>query len=117
MTPPELGARFGTLWSRTLRTAPSEDVSALLDEAYASPARAYHSWSHIAAMLRELDAVRTVPEFDDVDFDEVELAIFFHDAVYDPLRQDDEARSAALFRDAASRAAAGAPRASPASAR
>jgi predicted metal-dependent HD superfamily phosphohydrolase len=67
----------------------------VLDElvaAYLQPARQYHTLEHIAQLLRQLeehgDAV--------LDRDAVALAIMFHDAVYDPVRQDNELQSAAL---------------------
>jgi predicted metal-dependent HD superfamily phosphohydrolase len=63
-----------------------------LTGAYMAPGRHYHTLDHIAALLQLLDA-----HGDDVaDRDAVELAIYFHDAVYDPLRSDNEAASAAL---------------------
>lgn len=72
-----------------------------LDAGYADQRRTYHNWAHIEAMLAGLDAARDEAEFADVRFDEVELAIWFHDAVYDPLAKDNEASSAALFEQAA----------------
>ncbi|HEX2686264.1 MAG TPA: hypothetical protein VHN14_06580 [Kofleriaceae bacterium] len=65
---------------------------------YAEPHRAYHTAAHIAEVLRWFDwtAERTGWQ-DPVD---VYLAIVFHDAIYDPLASDNEARSTALARDA-----------------
>lgn len=70
----------------------------LLDKAYGDPARSYHNWAHIDAMLDDLDGVRRGGEFADVAFPEVELAIYFHDVVYDAQASDNEAKSAAIFR-------------------
>lgn len=54
--------------------------------------------SHIAECLKELDRVR-----DEVDRpDEVEVAVWFHDAIYVPGRPDNEEASAALADDALS---------------
>jgi predicted metal-dependent HD superfamily phosphohydrolase len=92
-----LTARFRELWRRGVRAHGWETAFAALDAGYGSPARAYHAWSHIADLLQRLDGVRDAPEFAGVAFDDVELAVFFHDAVYDPRRHDNEARSAALF--------------------
>lgn len=61
---------------------------------YEQPPRAYHNWSHVEASLRELDAV--VPLC--ADPDAVEIAIWFHDCIYDPQRHDNEEQSAALAR-------------------
>src|ERR1044071_4041087 len=65
---------------------------------YAEPHRAYHTAEHIAEVLRWFDwAAERTGWHDPVD---VYLAIVFHDAIYDPLAVDNEARSAALARDA-----------------
>ncbi len=73
-----------------------EDVLADLRSRYAEPQRRYHTWAHIEALLGWL-ALRRDHLHDPV---AVELAILFHDAVYDPARSDNEARSAWLLKDA-----------------
>lgn len=60
---------------------------------YAEPHRAYHGQAHIDAMLAGLTKCRHLLASPEA----VELAIWFHDAVYDPAAQDNEARSAALM--------------------
>lgn len=75
--------------------APSAE--AVLDEligAYLQPARQYHTLDHIAALLRQLEQHKAGV----IDHDAVALAILFHDVVYDPRRQDNEAQSAAVAR-------------------
>ena len=65
----------------------------VLDEllhAYAEPHRFYHTLDHIAALLRLLDE----HGLDAKDRDALVLAMLFHDAVYDPARQDNESASA-----------------------
>lgn len=57
---------------------------------YAEDHRKYHNMSHIDRMLGWLDATGE-------GIDSMELAIWFHDAVYDPLGKDNEARSARFF--------------------
>ncbi len=59
---------------------------------YAEDHRKYHNMSHIDRMLGWLDATGE-------SMNSVELAIWFHDAVYDPLGKDNEEKSARYFKD------------------
>ncbi len=61
---------------------------------YAEPHRAYHGQAHIDALRAALVRDRGLFENPDA----VELAIWYHDAVYDPMRSDNEPASAALMR-------------------
>jgi predicted metal-dependent HD superfamily phosphohydrolase len=70
----------------------SEPVRAELVSAYTAPGRYYHELRHIEALLRLADACAGAI----MDRDAVEAAIWFHDAVYDARRSDNEERSAAL---------------------
>lgn len=66
-----------------------------LQARYAEPQRAYHTLAHIEACLALL------AEREDLSEAERRLltcAIWWHDAVYDPLRHDNEEQSAALAR-------------------
>lgn len=92
--------RFQQLWQRT-GGSNAHDVWLVVEDHYHEDHRAYHGWIHIGAMLRDLDSIRFAPDFAGVALDEVELAVFFHDVIYDPQATDNEARSAALYRDAA----------------
>ena len=91
-----LRPRFDALWRRAVAAGDPAPVWDGLDAGYGDPGRAYHGWAHVAAMLAGLDAAGVDPEFAGVALDEVALAVFFHDAVYDPRAGDNEARSAAL---------------------
>src|SRR5262245_26653393 len=71
-----------------------ETVMADLRRRYGEPHRAYHDWSHIAAMLGLADAVHHLIREPRA----FHLAILFHDAVYDPRASDNERRSAELMR-------------------
>jgi predicted metal-dependent HD superfamily phosphohydrolase len=77
------------------RLAERTDLRDRLLAAYASPDRGYHDTRHLAEVLEHLGTLLTQPEARDVDQDAVVLAAWFHDAVYDGER-DDEERSAAL---------------------
>ena len=63
---------------------------------YDAPQRHYHSTQHLA----ELFALWPLVAADTEHPAEVELAIWYHDAVYDATRSDNEARSAHLAMDA-----------------
>jgi predicted metal-dependent HD superfamily phosphohydrolase len=70
----------------------SEPVRAELRSAYTAPDRHYHDLRHIEALLGLADACADKI----ADREAVEAAIWFHDAIYDTRRGDNEERSAAL---------------------
>ncbi len=59
---------------------------------YSEPHRAYHTLQHIGHCLDELEQARDLA----VNPDAVELALWYHDAIYDTKAKDSEERSAAL---------------------
>jgi predicted metal-dependent HD superfamily phosphohydrolase len=67
-----------------------------LEAAYATPPRAYHDFAHVQAVLRQYAAAAAGPGW--AQPVEVYLAVLYHDAIYEPGRRDNEARSAALAR-------------------
>lgn len=71
------------------------DAARQLIAMYQDPIRHYHNLNHIRHCLTEFDAARRHSEHPDA----LETAIWFHDAVYDPARNDNEQRSADLARD------------------
>ena len=71
---------------------------AALEAAYADPPRAYHSFAHVGELMREMATVLSGPGWHRPR--EVWLAVLYHDAVYVPGATDNEARSAALAREA-----------------
>lgn len=73
-----------------------EAVYARLAAAYGEPSRAYHTLDHVAFCLDELGPARHLAAYPE----EVEMALWFHDAVYVPCAADNEARSAELARAA-----------------
>jgi predicted metal-dependent HD superfamily phosphohydrolase len=61
--------------------------------AYSEKQRAYHTLQHLYECLVLVDSIRA----DLNDADAVALALWFHDAVYDPQAKDNELKSAELF--------------------
>jgi predicted metal-dependent HD superfamily phosphohydrolase len=61
-----------------------------LTAAYSEPHRRYHTFQHIEFCLREIGKHRAHA----VRPSEIRWALLFHDAIYDPRRNDNEARSA-----------------------
>ena len=89
-----LHGRWRALWSGD--AVDGDAIYRDLVARYAEPHRAYHTLDHVADCLHWLDEVRPLLARPD----EAEWAIWFHDAVYDPQRADNEERSAALAAEA-----------------
>lgn len=62
---------------------------------YCEPHRHYHDLTHVEAVLDHVEALVSAGEHVD-DRPSVELAAWFHDAVYEPMGEGNEARSAQL---------------------
>lgn len=91
-------ARFVALWGRTVPdSAAASTVYARLRVLYAEPQRHYHSFNHIRRCLDEFDPASDLVENPDT----VEMALWFHDAIYVPGAKDNELRSVKLFRQCA----------------
>jgi predicted metal-dependent HD superfamily phosphohydrolase len=88
--PGAMRSRFESLWRRLGAAGDGAAVHTALDAAYREPGRVYHTVEHLSDCLARLDEFRD-PE---AEHDLVEVAIWFHDAVYDPRRRDNESRSA-----------------------
>jgi predicted metal-dependent HD superfamily phosphohydrolase len=85
--------RWNALSARVGAFAHAADADVTFDmvtSLYATPRREHHNLDHIAACLAVFDGVRMLAE----DRDAVEFALWMHDAVYQPERPDNEARSA-----------------------
>lgn len=81
-------------WQKLLQRLglPADDgCGQALLRAYTATERAYHNLTHLADCLHWLNRVREFTERQD----EIELALWFHDAVYNAQRADNEAESAA----------------------
>jgi predicted metal-dependent HD superfamily phosphohydrolase len=85
-------------WLRLWQAAGATGDGALwyekLTQAYAEPPRHYHNQQHIAECLAEFDSARHLAQQPTA----VELALWFHDAVYEPKASDNEEQSAAMAR-------------------
>lgn len=84
---------FKNPWLRAwhdLNLPAPEDLRRRLLAGYAEPQRHYHTGQHLRECLTHFAAVRERVQHPG----EVALALWFHDAVYDPHAGDNEARSA-----------------------
>jgi predicted metal-dependent HD superfamily phosphohydrolase len=86
--------RWLELWQRcgVARNADNAlaDTYAALVKRYAETHRHYHTAQHIAECLAHFDGARALCEHES----EVEIALWFHDAIYEPRAKDNEAKSA-----------------------
>lgn len=91
----ELRQRWQAL-AEALAVAPTlaEPVFEALVTGYSADGRAYHNLTHIQQMLRHIDPIMHRAQ----DGTAVQLAIWFHDVVYEPAAADNEAQSAACAR-------------------
>lgn len=76
----------------SLNRCQTQQLYARLLAAYSEPQRHYHSMQHILECLQHFDQIRIQLQQPSL----VELALWFHDAVYDPKAQDNEQQSATL---------------------
>lgn len=83
-------ARWRASWRALGVPEPPHASWRTLQQRYAEPQRAYHTLSHICECLAQWDRVHHLAARPA----EVEMAIWCHDAVYDPYRSDNEALSA-----------------------
>ncbi|HTV20391.1 MAG TPA: hypothetical protein VMG12_17025 [Polyangiaceae bacterium] len=92
-----LGTRFAALIERLggdMRRAP--EAFERLEAAWSAPQRRYHDREHLLDCLRELDAAPVEHACADI----AELALWYHDAIYEPGQRDSEERSAQLLLEA-----------------
>ncbi len=74
-----------------------QEVFESLIQSYGEAHRKYHSVQHLTECLALFDSVQTLPER----ASEVELALWFHDAIYDVKATDNEEKSADWAKSAA----------------
>lgn len=83
-------------WSGIGAAGEGGALFAQLMAAYAEPQRHYHTQQHLGECLSAFDDARALAGHPD----EVELALWFHDAIYDVKGHQNEQRSADWARDA-----------------
>jgi len=93
--------RWNNVWSR-LGCNISENILEqhynILISAYQEHQRYYHNLTHLNQVLVELDwAKNKKTELTDQEYAELEIALWFHDVIYDPQKLDNEHQSALLF--------------------
>jgi predicted metal-dependent HD superfamily phosphohydrolase len=82
--------RWNNLWERFCDAKAPTGLFQKLAAAYNEPYRAYHTTEHILHCLGEFDRARDLIRWPD----ELEMALWFHDAVYDTHAADNEEKSA-----------------------
>ncbi len=82
-------SRWQALWHGLNVAAPEREFTALVT-CYAEPHRHYHTAQHIVECLSHFDNARALCEHAAA----VELALWFHDAIYEPRAKDNEDQSA-----------------------
>lgn len=82
--------KFLDLWRRIDAKGDGSLVFQKLKELYNELQRKYHNANHIRQCLEQFEYVRHLPN----DPEAVEMAIWFHDAIYDPKSSNNEIRSA-----------------------
>jgi predicted metal-dependent HD superfamily phosphohydrolase len=93
----ELEASWRRCWRGIGARDDADALFASLVAAYREPHRRYHTLQHLGECIELFERVRALA----ARAAEVEVALWFHDAVYDVQRSDNEARSADWLRAAA----------------
>ena len=90
--------RFQSLWQRCLVEGATDASAAIhqhLVDGYNEPQRRYHTLAHIDHCLSMFDQCKSLA----VNPDALEIAVWFHDAIFVPGKPDNEALSAELYLD------------------
>jgi predicted metal-dependent HD superfamily phosphohydrolase len=84
-----LKERFGRMWDMAGAKTEADAAFEPLARLYGGPGRYYHTLRHVEECLLELDCAKDAAENPLA----IELALWYHDAIYDPRRHDNEERS------------------------
>ena len=82
--------RWREMWERLGGKVPADSIQNQLLQHYSEPHRAHHTQRHLDECLSLLDRARSLCN----QSDEVAVALWFHDAIYAPFRNDNERQSA-----------------------
>lgn len=96
--------RWARVWGQVVVAGDPQFVYQELVSRYSEPQRYYHNLAHLAECIAEFDSARQLAK----DPVAVEVAIWFHDAVYDTHAADNEERSAELAKERIAQASGGA---------
>ena len=94
--------RWQAVWTALGVSRPEAGLPERLISCYSEPQRHYHTLQHLGECLSWLDCLRELAQRPA----EIELALWFHDAIYEVRRRDNESRSADWAREALLRAGA-----------
>lgn len=87
--------RWRHAWRQLGAPAANEDLYHQLVACYSEPHRKYHTIQHLNECLTHLETISALADHADA----VEIALWFHDAIYNPTKKDNEKRSAEWARD------------------
>ncbi len=93
------------MWKGLGATSADAGLFSQLIERYSEPHRHYHTVQHLDECFAWLPKTRPLAQYSH----EIELALWFHDAIYDVKRQDNEQKSAEWAKAAALRSGLSAP--------
>jgi predicted metal-dependent HD superfamily phosphohydrolase len=89
--------RWESVWRELGASSADGELYHQIVASYSEPHRKYHTMQHLNECFAHLESVRSSAEH----AAEIELALWFHDAIYNTSRQDNEQRSADWARDSA----------------
>jgi predicted metal-dependent HD superfamily phosphohydrolase len=92
----DLRSSWSRVWHGVGAAGDGESIYRSLLDRYGEPHRKYHTRQHLTECLVAFDAVSALPPHPA----EVEAALWFHDAIYEVRRSDNEERSAQWARSA-----------------
>ena len=88
-------ARWHSVWRQLGASDADDELWQRLVACYSEPHRSYHTLRHLEECFVHLENVRSLAERPG----EIDLALWFHDAIYNTRRKDNEERSAQWARD------------------